>query len=341
MRAVQVTPEGLVLRDVPVPEPGPGEVLVRVAGAGLCHSDCMIRRSSAVYRGDGGSFTLGHETAGHVEAVGAGVSVVGPGQPVVVHSEYGCGQCSVCKAGHERYCPAIAPCRGAGLGFDGGLADFILVPSARAVVPLPEALDPADAGPLDDAGLTPYHAIRTSMPWLEAGSVCAVIGIGGLGHLAVQILRATTSATIVAVEPDDARRAFAVELGADLAFHPDDDAGPRIKAMGTDGASLVLDLVGVDATLHLAMAAAATRGKVVCVGAGLGSYPFSMITVPWECVVQTTYSGEAWELEQLLTLAAAGKVRVHTNHITLDDVPEAYDRLDRGEHGVGRLIAVP
>lgn len=340
MRAVQVTADGLVLRDVPVPEPGPGQVLVEVAGAGLCHSDCMIRQSPSVYRHDGRAFTLGHETAGWVATVGEGFTAVSPGQPVVVHSEYGCGQCSVCKAGHERYCPAIAPCRGAGLGFDGGMAEHVLVP-ARAVVPLPDGLDPVDAGPLDDAGLTPYHAIRTSQPWLEAGAVVAVIGIGGLGHLAVQILRATTAATIVAVEPDDARRTFALELGADLALHPDDDAGARIKAMGGDGASLVLDLVGVDATLHLGVAAAATRGKVVCVGAGLGTYPFSMITVPWECVLQTTYSGEAWELEQLLALAAAGKVRVHAHHIALEDVPEAYDRLDRGEHGVGRLVAVP
>lgn len=341
MRAVQVTPEGLRVREVPVPEPGPGEVLVKVAGAGLCHSDCMIRQSPAVYRHDGASFTLGHETAGWVEAVGPGVSVVTPGRAVVVHAEYGCGQCTVCKSGHERYCPAIAPCRGAGLGFDGGMAEYILVPTARAVVPLPDGLDPADAGPLDDAGLTPYHAIRTSMEWLEAGSVVAVIGIGGLGHLAIQMLRVMTAATVVAVEPDDARRAFALELGADVALHPDDDAGARIKAMGIDGASLVLDLVGVDATLHLGVAAAATRGKVVCVGAGLGQYPFSMITTPWECVLQTTYSGEAWELEQLLTLAASGAVRVHTSHVALEDVPDAYDRLDRGAHGIGRLVALP
>lgn len=341
MRAVQVTPEGLAVRDVPVPEPGPGQVLVRVAGAGLCHSDCMIRQAPSVYRHDGAPFTLGHETAGWVEAVGDGVTVVGPGQPVVVHAEYGCGQCTVCTSGHERYCPTIAPCRGAGLGFDGGLAEYVLVPSPRAVVALPDALDPVDAGPLDDAGLTPYHAIRTSMPWLEAGAVAVVIGVGGLGHLAVQLLRAMTPATVVAVEPDDARRAFAQELGADVVLHPDDDAAARIKAMGVDGASCVLDLVGVDATLHLAVAAAATRGKVVCVGAGLGSYPFSMITTPWECVLQTTYAGEAWELEQLLALAATGRVAVRTSHLTLDDVPDAYDRLDRGEHGVGRLVALP
>ena len=340
MRAVQVTPTGLQILDVPVPEPGPGEVLVKVAGSGLCHADCMIRRSSATFLPAGGNFTIGHEAAGWIEAVGPGVTQLGTGRAVVVHAEYGCGQCTTCLSGHERYCPVIKPCRGAGQGFDGGMAEYIVAP-ARAVVPLPDAIGPVDAGPIDDAGLTPYHAIRTSLPWLEAGSVAAIIGIGGLGHLAVQILRAMSAATIVAVEPGPARRRYALELRARRALHPDRGAGARIKAMGTDGASLVLDLVGIDSTLHLGVAAAATRGKVVCVGAGLGQYPFSMITTPWECILQTTYSGEAWELAQLLTLVEAGKVRVRTSHITLDDVPEAYDRLDRGEHGVGRLIAIP
>ena len=340
MKAVQVQPQGgVVVDDVPVPEPGPGEVRVEVAGAGLCHSDCMIRHGGS-YRTDGQPFTLGHETAGRVAALGAGVRSLSVGQPVVVHAEYGCGQCATCASGNERYCPIIKPAGGAGLGFDGGMAEHIVAP-ARTVVALPDGLDPVDAGPLDDAGLTPYHVIRTSMPWLEPGSVTTVIGVGGLGHLAIQILRAVSSTRIVAVEPDPERRAFALELGADDALDPADDAAARIKSMGRDGASLVLDLVGADDTLALAVGAAARQGKVVCVGAALGSVPFGLIQVPWECTLVNTYSGEAWELEQLLQLVAAGKVHVTASHITLDDVPDALDRLDRGEHGTGRLIAVP
>lgn len=341
MKAVQaVTEGGIEVRDVPIPEAGPGEVLVKVAGAGLCHTDCMVSQAPAWYRPDGTSFTLGHETAGTVAALGAGVRGLAVGQPVIVHAEWGCGQCPTCRSGTERFCPVVRPAAGAGLGFDGGLAEYILVPAARNVVPLPEGLDPVDAGPLDDAGLTPYHAIRTSMPWLEAGSVAVVIGIGGLGHLAVQILRAVSPATIVAVEKNEQRRAFALELGADLALDPLDDAAARIKAMGRDGASLVLDLVGIEETLTLAGSAAATQGKVVCVGAGFGAYSFSMLTFPWECVLQTSYAGEAWELEQLLRLAASGRVRVQANHITLDEAPDAYRRLGTGDHGVGRTIAV-
>jgi propanol-preferring alcohol dehydrogenase len=346
MKAVQCRVEGgLVVHDVEVPTPGPGQVLVKVAGAGLCHSDCMIMHSGAAVYGGGKGFTIGHETAGWVEAVGEGVRTVSPGKPVVVHAEYGCGQCPTCLGGNERYCPVIKPAGGAGLGFDGGLAEYLVAP-VRAIVPLPDGLDPVDAGPLDDAGLTPYHAIRTSMPWLEVGSVAVAIGIGGLGHLAVQILRAVSPATIVAVEKDPGRRRFALELGADVALDPEDDAAAQIKALAKaegnhDGASLVLDLVGADPTLALGAASVARQGKLVCIGAALGSVPFGLIHVPWECTCQNSYSGEAWELAQLVQLAAAGKVVVSSQHITLDDVPEAYERLDKGEHGSGRLIAIP
>jgi propanol-preferring alcohol dehydrogenase len=342
MKAVQALGGGgLEVRDVPVPKPAAGEVLVKVAGAGLCHSDCMISQMPATYRPDGTPFTIGHETAGWVEAVGDGVRSVGAGQPVVVHAEFGCGECRTCTSGNERYCPVIRPAAGAGLGIDGGLAEYVLVPTVRAVVSLPDELDPVDAGPLDDAGLTPYHAIKASMPWLGAGSVTAVIGVGGLGHLAVQILRAMSATAIVAVEQDAGRRALALELGADAALDPADDAAALIKAMGTDGASLVLDFVGSDETLALAAGAVARQGKVVCVGAALGSYPFGLITVPWECVLQTSYAGEASELAELVELARRGKVRVSSQHLTLDEVPVAYERLDKGEHGAGRLIAVP
>ncbi|MDR6989205.1 D-arabinose 1-dehydrogenase-like Zn-dependent alcohol dehydrogenase [Paenarthrobacter nitroguajacolicus] len=171
--------------------------------------------------------------------------------------------------------------------------------------------------------------------------MATVIGIGGLGHLAVQILREMTPAKIVAVEKDYRRREFALELGADIALDPRDDAAAQIKAMGSDGSSFVLDLVGVEDTLMLAGAAAARQGKVVCVGAGFGTYPFSMLTFPWECSLQTSYAGEARELEELLQLAATGRVRVHTNHITLDQVPEAYAQLEHGGLELGRTIAVP
>ena len=339
MRAVRVAREGgLSVEDVPVPEPGPGQVLVKVAGAGLCHSDVMISQSPAAYGSDG--FTIGHETAGTVEALGPGVTGLELGQPVVVHSEWGCGACWTCRTEGERFCPEIKPAGGAGLGFDGGLAEYLLVPGTRLCVPLGD-LDPRDAGPLDDAGLTPYSAIRAAQHRLHPGTVVAVLGIGGLGHLAIQILKAMAPSTVVAIEPNDARRAFAESLGADLALHPDDDVAAQITSIDQRGATLVLDLVGSDVSLAQAATLVARGGETVLIGAALGSFPFSLISQAWGASIRTSYSGEVHELRELVTLAQQGKVVVHANHIALEDVPAAYETLDKGDQPAGRTIAVP
>jgi alcohol dehydrogenase, propanol-preferring len=328
------------VRDIAVPDPGPGEVLVQVAGAGLCHSDVMIAANPGTY--GAGGFVLGHETAGRVEALGPGVSGVGVGEPVAVHSFWGCGVCPTCRRGDERFCPAVRPTAGAGLGRNGGMAEHILVPAARHLVPLGD-VDPVDAGPLDDAALTPYHAIQSAAAadLLGPGSVAVVIGVGGLGHLAVQILRALTVATMIAVELDEGRRRFALELGADAALHPDDDLAARVRSLRPEGAAFVLDLVGSDSTLRLAASLPGTGGRITLVGAALGTLPWSLIAVPFECQLQTSYGGEARELAEVVALAAAGRIRVHTERIPLDAVPSRYEELDRGRGPVGRTVAVP
>jgi alcohol dehydrogenase, propanol-preferring len=339
MKAVRVPAEGgVVVTDVPEPDPGPGEVLVKVAGAGLCHSDVAISRIPFFY--GGGPFTLGHETGGWVAGSGPGVTGLDVGMPVVVHAEWGCGRCTMCRAGHERLCPEVAPVAGAGLGADGGMASHILVPAARYVLPLGD-LDPRDAGPLDDAALTSYHAIRSADAQLQGGSVAVLIGAGGLGHLAIQILEAISPATVVVVEPDEARRRFAAELGAELALHPDDDVVGQVRGLRPAGASVVFDLVGSDTTLALAASLASARGRLVLIGTALGTLPYSLVALPWECRVHTTYAGEPRELEEVLALAAAGRIKVHARHISLDEVPATLASLDRGDHGVGRIIAVP
>jgi alcohol dehydrogenase, propanol-preferring len=220
MRAFQLTawkspPE---LPEVPDPEPGPGQVVVRIAAAGACHSDLHLMHDF-----DGGlvsfalPFTLGHENAGFVEAVGAGVDHLAPGEPVAVYGSWGCGRCRRCHLGAENYCERAAELDGAGggLGFDGGMAPLMLVPHARWLVPLGD-LEPVDAAPLTDAGLTPYHAIKRSLHLLHGGSTAVVIGAGGLGHLAVQILKATSAATVVAVDtkPEALEDASRVGRGA-------------------------------------------------------------------------------------------------------------------------------
>jgi len=338
MRAIRAQADGgLLLEEVPVPDVGPGAVLVRVAGAGLCHSDCLISARPQLY--GGGPFTIGHETAGWIEALGDGVHGLNVGEPVVVHCMWGCGACAQCRAGNERFCTSTGGRVGSGMGHDGGVAEYLLVPSARHVVPLGD-IDPTDAGPLDDAALTPYHAMRTSDA-LGAGAVAVVIGAGGLGHMAIQLLRALTSATVVAVETDATRRAFATELGADLVLDPADDAAARIKRLGRDGATFVLDLVGTESTLALAAAGSARGGDVALIGVGFGTLPFSLAGVPFECRLRTSLCGEVAELAELVALAQAGRIQVHATHLGFDDVVAQIARLDQGQGPPGRAVVVP
>ncbi|HWB70411.1 MAG TPA: alcohol dehydrogenase catalytic domain-containing protein, partial [Solirubrobacterales bacterium] len=202
MRAYQLTewqspPE---LREVPVPEPGPGQVLIKVGGAGACHSDLHLMEWPAGTMAFDAGFTLGHENAGWVEKLGAGVEGLEPGEPVAVYGPWGCGRCRSCRLSAENYCERQAEIGafGGGLGLDGGMAEYMLVPHARLLLPLGD-LDPREAAPLSDAALTPYHAIKRSLRLLTPGSSAVVIGVGGLGHMAVQILGALSPARIVAV----------------------------------------------------------------------------------------------------------------------------------------------
>ena len=335
MRAVRVGTGGMTIDDIPVPEPGPGQVLVKIAGAGLCHSDVMISQTAS-----GPGFTLGHEAAGWVESLGPGASGLEIGTPVVVHAEWGCGVCWECLHGEERFCPTVSPARGAGQGFDGAMAEYLVVPRAGLCVPLGD-IDPRSAGPLDDAALTPYSAIRAARHRLLPGTVTVVVGIGGLGHLALQILRAMAPTTIVAVEPNQERRKFALELGADHAVDPADDVAGLVRSLDPHMASVVIDLVGSEVTLAQSATLVGRGGRVVLIGAALGTFPYSLISLPWGASIRTSYSGEVSELRELITLVQRSGIKVHATYLSLDEVPAAYADLDRGGQPAGRLIALP
>lgn len=331
-----------VLVDVPEPEPGPGEVVVRVGGAGACHSDLHVMRE---FTGGGPwepPITLGHENAGWVHALGPGATGVEAGQPVAVYGPWGCGRCGRCRLGAENYCEdrAAAPLAG-GLGGDGGMADYLLVPAARHLLPLPDGIDPVAAAPLADAGLTPYHAVRRSWPKLSPDSTAVVIGAGGLGHIAVQILAATTAARIIAVDLRPEALDLARAHGADLVLPSDERAAEQIRAAtGGRGADVVFDFVGSDATVRLGAAAARTLGDLTVVGIAGGTLPLSFFGVPYEVSVQTTYWGTRPELAELLDLAARGLVLPQVTTYPLDRALDAYQALEAGEL-TGRAVIVP
>lgn len=345
MRALQLVgwkqpPE---MRDVPDPEPGPGAVVIRVAGAGACHSDLHLMHDfEAGMLPWGPPFTLGHENAGWVDALGAGVTGFEVGQPVLVHGPWGCGHCHRCRQGMENYCEnqSVIGAAGGGLGLDGGMAAEMLVPHARHLVPLGE-LDPVEAAPLTDAGLTPYHAVKRSLPLLVPGSVAVVIGVGGLGHMAVQVLDALSPAVIVAVDSRVRALATARDVGASHAVAPDDDAVSQIRDITKGrGADVVLDFVGVDATLALGAQVVRQLGHLTIVGIGGGTLPMSFFGLPYEASVATTYWGSVTELMEVVALAEAGRIRARVSRFSLDDAIKAYEAMQHGELD-GRAVVVP
>ena len=335
-----------VLAEVPTPEPGLGEVLVQVGAAGACHSDLHLMHDFEPGLLPWSTpFTLGHENAGWVHTVGQGVRGLEPGQPVAVVGAWGCGRCPRCLAGLETYCedPASAPVPsgGGGLGLDGGMADFLVVPAARYLVPLPDGLSPVLAAPLTDAGLTPYHAVRRSLDKLSPVSTAVVIGVGGLGHLAVQILRAMTAAHVIAVDSKESALRLAKASGADLTLSPGPNLVDQVHA-ATDGhgADVVLDFVGSDSTLAAAAAVTRQLGDLTIVGIAGGSLPVSFFGLAYEASVQTTYWGNRSELVELLDLAARGLLTPEITTFPLDEAPQVYAGLAAGEI-TGRAVVVP
>jgi len=331
------------LREVPVPEPDAGEVLVKVGGAGACHSDLHLMDWPPGLMAFDPPFTLGHENAGWVERVGAGVRGVRPGDAVLVYGPWGCGRCAACRRSAENYCERQAEIAvmGGGLGRDGGMAEYELVPAERLLLPLGE-LDPREAAPLSDAALTPYHAIKRSLHKLVPGSSAVVIGAGGLGQMAIQLLGALAPARIVAVDVAPDKLAAAAEAGAEATVRADaPDAAEQVRAATRGrGAELVLDLVGGDATLALGARVARPEGDLTLVGLAGGTFPLSFFSQPYECAVATTYWGSAIELLEVIELARAGRIRAHVERYPLERAGEAYERLRAGRVE-GRAVICP
>ncbi len=332
------------LIEVDEPEPGPGEVVVKVAGAGACHSDLHLMHDfTDGLLPWGPPFTLGHENAGWVEAMGPGVTGLAAGDPVAVYGPWGCGRCARCRVGMENYCERQAElgAAGGGLGHDGGMARYMLVPSDRWLVPLGD-LDPVAAAPLTDAGLTPYHAIKRSLPLLGAGSTAMVIGAGGgLGHMGVQILAALTPATIIAVDQNQGALDRASQVGAQHGVISGEDAADQVRDITKGrGIDVCIDMVGVDATLALGAAVTRPMGHLTIVGIGGGTLPISFFSIAYEVSVATTYWGTIPELMEVVTLAAEGRITPHIQRFGLADAHTAYEAMQAGTLE-GRAVIIP
>jgi alcohol dehydrogenase, propanol-preferring len=323
----------LEIRDVPVTEPGPGEVLVRVAGAGLCGSDLHLMDGALSGLPPRLPWILGHEVTGYVEALGPGAGGFGHEQPVAVFAGWGCGVCDECARGEEQLC--IRP-QSLGVHRPGGFAEYVVVPSTRHLVALGD-LDPVSSAPLTDAALTPYRAVRKGLSRLVPGTTAVVIGAGGLGQYALQLLRTLTPARVVVVEPLRLHHDIALELGADRVLRPDDEESLRqLKC----SAAVVLDLVGNDSSLATAARLAARGGLVVLVGMAGGTLPFRFSSTASEVVVTTSHGGTRQELAEVIDLAASGRLTSRTHEVDLAGVNAAITDLRAGELA-GRVVLVP
>lgn len=346
MRAVKLVAAGRIeIQDVPIPEISDTEVLVKVAGAGLCHSDLHILHQDENWPFFG--TTMGHETSGHVHAVGADVTELSVGDAVLVRAVWSCGTCRPCRAGRENAC-AVTGSRTMfpltpGIGADGGMAEFIRV--AAQHVDRIDGLDVASAAPLADAALTPMHAINSTRNLLDEDATAVVIGVGGLGHMALQILGATTKTRVIAVDADPAKLDLALRKGAAMAIDAADKVAEQILDV-TDGygADVVYDFVGVQPTVELATAVVAPAGAIRIVGLGGGSFPFNASlegeVLPWGVNVQRPYGGAASDQAEVLALARSGDIGVDTVIYPLDDAQRAFDDLAAGRIS-GRAVLVP
>jgi propanol-preferring alcohol dehydrogenase len=329
------------LLEVKVPEPGPGQVLIKIGGAGACHSDLHILETPAGTPGISLPFTLGHENAGWVEKLGSGATGFEVGDPVIVYGPWGCGSCPNCRVGLENYCENPARGKVGGLGRDGGMANYMIVPSTRFLLPLGK-LDPREAAPLTDAALTSYHAVKRSIHLLGPGSTAVVIGAGGLGQMAIQVLKAlSAAATVIAVDTSPAKLETAKTMGADEALVSGDDAVKRIKDITRgQGANLVLDMVGVKPTLQMAAQISRVLGHVTIVGLGGGALPVNFHSPAKECSVASPYWGSIPELMEVVSLAQAGKIKMLLEQFPLERASEAYHLLHDGKIQ-GRAVILP
>jgi propanol-preferring alcohol dehydrogenase len=335
-----------VLADVEVPTAGPGQVVIKIAGAGLCHSDLhLLHDFEAGMFPWQVPFTLGHENSGWVHELGAGVPDLAVGEPVAVYGPWGCGQCPACHRGQDTYCHAptegYGGAFGGGLGVDGGQAEYMLVPDWRFLVPIPTALDPVAAAPLTDAGLTPYHAVKISLDKLVPGSSAIVIGAGGLGHMGIQIIKAISGANVIALDVKPEARALALECGADAVIDAGaEDAVAQAKEASKGGAEVVIDFVGIDATLATAVQLCKYQSDLTVVGVGGGSFPFSLFSPPYETAVRSIYWGTRSELGEVLALAASGRISPVYSTYSLDQALEAYAAMEAGSLK-GRAVIAP
>jgi NAD+-dependent secondary alcohol dehydrogenase Adh1 len=340
MRAALLSSYHAPLEFVERPDPEPGgarSVVVRIGGAGVCATDLHAIDGLMEPAGLTLPVVLGHENAGWVHAVGDDVTAAQVGDAVLVYPAYSCGLCVPCRRALDVHCERH---QFTGLTCDGGFSEYVLV-DERSLVRLPDGVDPVEVAPHADAGITAYHAVKRLAPRLTPGTTAAIIGVGGVGHIALQLIGALGAAKVIGIDTDERRRRLARELGADEVLGEQAGVASAVReATDGSGADVVLDFVGTDETHAVAMDMLARRGLYSIVGyGGIVSHP-SVGFVVGETAVVGNLVGSWIDLWELLQLHGRGELVLRTETHPLDDVNDVLDALRAGEV-TGRAVLVP
>src|SRR3954452_7447257 len=341
MRAVRVHRyhEDPSIDDIGEPKlAGPLDVIVKVGGAGVCRTDLhIIEGQWDQIQHPQLPYVIGHENAGWVHEVGEGVTNVAVGDTVILHPQPSCGLCAACRAGKDMQCEnAFFP----GLSDnDGGMAEFLRT-TARACVKLDPSTNPADVAALADAGITAYHAVRKAVPLLHAGTTAVVQGAGGLGHIGIQCLKALTGTRVVVVDKNPDALKLARQIGADETVVADGNQVQAVADLTGGGAAVVLDLVGEKGAETDAWNMTGPGGSMFVIGYGGELRIPTLGLVAGEKNIIGNIVGTYTDLAELMVLAQAGKVTLHTQQYPLDRAVDALHDLDAGKVR-GRAILVP
>jgi D-arabinose 1-dehydrogenase-like Zn-dependent alcohol dehydrogenase len=349
MRAMQIVEWGkpLEAREYPDPEPKGEEVLLRVEAAGVCHSDVHIwdgyfdlgggDKVTLESRGVKLPFTMGHEIAGVVAAVGPSASGVEVGDKRVVYPWIGCGQCAVCRRGEELLCPTP---RTLGTRRAGGYGTHVIVPHARYLVEhagVPQAL----AATYTCSGITAFSALKKTRERLGSEDHLVIIGAGGVGGSAVHIAKAAVAGKVVVADIDAQKRAHARQMGAVATIdNAAPDAVKQVMEATGGGAAAAIDFVGSPKTMEFGVNVLRKGGKLVMVGLYGGAAALSTVLFPFKMMtVEGSYVGTLDDLKELMALVQAGKVPpIPVETRPADQASQALSDLKTGGKVRGRVV---
>jgi 2-desacetyl-2-hydroxyethyl bacteriochlorophyllide A dehydrogenase len=329
MRAARISGPGTPIRieEVPYPEPGPGEVVVRLAACGVCGSDLHFLEDMPLPTTP---LTLGHEPAGTVDSIGEGVEDWEIGDRVAIHVGAGCGSCPTCRSGHPMSCASLEV---PGIHIDGAFAEAIRVPG-NSLIRVPDGVAMAAAAVATDCVATPYHALKCR-GGMRGGERVAVIGVGGLGGQTMRLAAVLGASRVVAVDISNVALERARRFGATdtVLAVPGEDPSPRIHELTGGGVDLAVECYGSPDTIAQSVNSLDRGGTMVMVGVCMQppriDLPVGMLAIA-EISVLGSFASHAEDLAEVLRMEAEGVIDIGasiTHRLSLDQVPDALEML--------------